>query len=125
MRKKFDAVKFQRKIREELSSKYNTDREAFLNELKVKYGVLNMGFEGQVLFLAFLKIARNGRIIECLRLTPKSASGGFLKHSTVRRHCGCGNRSRKDETNQPGQNGVRIRHGRGYFSMSPTSTVNG
>ena len=61
MRKKFDAVKFQRKIREELSSKYNTDREAFLNELKVKYGVLNMGLEGQALLLAFLIIARNGR----------------------------------------------------------------
>jgi hypothetical protein len=43
MRKKFDAVKFQRKIREELSNKYNTDREAFLNELKVKYGVLKKG----------------------------------------------------------------------------------
>jgi hypothetical protein len=41
------------------------------------------GFEDQVLLLAFLKIARNGRIIECLRLTPKSASGGLLKHSTV------------------------------------------
>ena len=43
MRKKFDAVKFQRKIREELSNKYNTDREAFLNELKVKYGILKKG----------------------------------------------------------------------------------
>jgi len=40
MKKKFDAVKFQRKIRGELSAKYNTDRESFLNELKVKYGVL-------------------------------------------------------------------------------------
>ena len=43
MKKKFDAVKFQRKIREKLSDKYNTDREAFLNELKVKYGVLKEG----------------------------------------------------------------------------------
>ena len=30
MEKKFDAVKFQRKIREELSEKYNIDRETFL-----------------------------------------------------------------------------------------------
>lgn len=43
MRKKFDAVKFQRKIREELGSKYNTDREAFLNELKVKYAFWKKG----------------------------------------------------------------------------------
>ena len=43
MKKKFDAVKFQRKIREKLGDKYNTDREAFLNELKVKYGVLKKG----------------------------------------------------------------------------------
>jgi len=38
--KKFDAVKFQRKVREELSEKYNANREAFLRELKEKYGNL-------------------------------------------------------------------------------------
>jgi ribosomal protein L29 len=37
MKKKFDAVKFQRKVREELSKKYSTDRDAFLRELKEKY----------------------------------------------------------------------------------------
>jgi len=37
MRKKFDAVKFQRKVREELSKKYSTNRDAFLRELKEKY----------------------------------------------------------------------------------------
>ena len=40
MEKKFDAVKFQRKIREELSEKYNIDRETFLKELKEKYSFL-------------------------------------------------------------------------------------
>ncbi|MCL0068204.1 hypothetical protein M1N42_00440 [Thermodesulfovibrionales bacterium] len=40
MKKKFDAVKFQRKIREELSEKYFSNREAFLRELKEKYGNL-------------------------------------------------------------------------------------
>jgi len=35
-----DAVKFQRKIREELSEKYNSDRDAFLCELREKYGNL-------------------------------------------------------------------------------------
>ncbi len=40
MEKKFDAVKFQRKIREELSLKYNIDRETFLKELKEKYSFL-------------------------------------------------------------------------------------
>jgi hypothetical protein len=40
MKKKFDAVKFQRKVREELSRKYNANREAFLHELKEKYGDL-------------------------------------------------------------------------------------
>lgn len=40
MKKKFDAVKFQRKVREELSEKYSSDREAFLCELKEKYGNL-------------------------------------------------------------------------------------
>lgn len=38
MKKKFHAVKFQRKVREELSEKYSYDREAFLRELKVRYG---------------------------------------------------------------------------------------
>ena len=40
MKKKFDAVKFQRKIREELSERYNSDRDAFLRELREKYGKL-------------------------------------------------------------------------------------
>ena len=35
-----DAVKFQRKIREELSKNYNSDRDAFLCELREKYGNL-------------------------------------------------------------------------------------
>ncbi len=37
MKKKFDAVKFQREVREELSEKYNSNRKAFLRELKEKY----------------------------------------------------------------------------------------
>jgi len=40
MKKKFDAVKFQRKVREELSIKYSSDRKAFLRELREKYGHL-------------------------------------------------------------------------------------
>ncbi len=36
MKKKFDAVKFQRKVREGLSERYSPDREAFLRELKKK-----------------------------------------------------------------------------------------
>jgi hypothetical protein len=40
MKKKFDTVKFQRVIREELSEKYSSNREAFLRELKEKYGNL-------------------------------------------------------------------------------------
>jgi hypothetical protein len=43
MRKKFDAVKFQRKIREELSKKYIADHNAFLKELRKKYGFLKKG----------------------------------------------------------------------------------
>lgn len=43
MKKKFDAVDFQRKTREELSEKYNADREAFLKDLKKKYGFLKKG----------------------------------------------------------------------------------
>jgi len=40
MKKKFDAVRFQRKIREELGKKYSTNRDEFLRELKTKYGHL-------------------------------------------------------------------------------------
>ena len=40
MKKRFDAVKFQRKVREELSNKYSSDRETFLRELREKYGHL-------------------------------------------------------------------------------------
>ena len=40
MKKKFDAVKFQRKMREESSEKYNSDRDAFFCELREKYGNL-------------------------------------------------------------------------------------
>jgi len=40
MRKKFDAVQFQRKVRQELSEKYCANRKAFLGELKEKYGDL-------------------------------------------------------------------------------------
>lgn len=40
MKKKFDAVKFQRDVREELSKKYNNNREKFLRELREKYGRL-------------------------------------------------------------------------------------
>lgn len=43
MKKKFDAVKFQRKVREELSEKYNFNREEFFRELKEKYGRLQRG----------------------------------------------------------------------------------
>ena len=40
MRKKFDAVQFQRKARQESSENYSVNREAFLRELKEKYGNL-------------------------------------------------------------------------------------
>ncbi len=40
MKKNFDAVEFQRKIRKELSEEYLSDREGFLCELKEKYGDL-------------------------------------------------------------------------------------
>ncbi|MCL0065881.1 hypothetical protein M1N79_03235 [Dehalococcoidia bacterium] len=40
MKKKFDAVKFQRKVREELSKNYSSNREDFLRELKKKYANL-------------------------------------------------------------------------------------
>jgi len=46
MKKKFDAVKFQRKVREELSKKYSTNRDAFLRELREKYGHLKRGKVG-------------------------------------------------------------------------------
>jgi hypothetical protein len=38
MKKKFDAVEFQRRTREELGRKYTSSREAFLRELREKYG---------------------------------------------------------------------------------------
>lgn len=40
MKKRFDAVKFQRKIREELGRKYLANRKVFLSEIKEKYGYL-------------------------------------------------------------------------------------
>ena len=40
MKKTFDAVNFQRKVRAELSKKYLENREAFLKELTGKYGKL-------------------------------------------------------------------------------------
>ncbi len=40
MGKKFNAVEFQRKVREEMSKEYTTNRQAFLQELKKKYGHL-------------------------------------------------------------------------------------
>lgn len=40
MQKKFDAVQFQRKVREELNQKHLSNRKAFLQELKEKYGNL-------------------------------------------------------------------------------------
>jgi len=40
MKKKFDAVKFQRKVREELGRSYESNRDAFLRELKDRYGYL-------------------------------------------------------------------------------------
>lgn len=40
MKEKFNAVKFQRKVREELGKKYVSDRESSLRKLKEKYGHL-------------------------------------------------------------------------------------
>lgn len=37
MEKKFDAVKFQRRVREELSKEYSTASDTFLHELQEKY----------------------------------------------------------------------------------------
>ena len=36
MKKKFDAVEFQRRVREELGKKYSTNRDVFLRQLKGK-----------------------------------------------------------------------------------------
>ncbi len=38
MKKKFDAVKFQSKVREELGKKYSSNRKAFVHVLEDKYG---------------------------------------------------------------------------------------
>ena len=38
MKKKFDAVEYQRKVRAELSEKYRDNREEFIRELNKKYG---------------------------------------------------------------------------------------
>ncbi len=43
MGKSFDAVKYQRKVREKLSKKHASNREAFLKELRDKYGHLKKG----------------------------------------------------------------------------------
>ena len=40
MKKTFDAVKFQRKVRAVLSKQYLEDREAFVKDLANKYGKL-------------------------------------------------------------------------------------
>jgi len=40
LKKRFNAVEFQRKVRLVLSEKYNSNREEFLNELKRKYDEL-------------------------------------------------------------------------------------
>jgi hypothetical protein len=40
MKKKFDAVEFQRKARAEVSRKYRSNRRAFLRQMKEKYGSL-------------------------------------------------------------------------------------
>jgi hypothetical protein len=40
MKKTFDAVNFQRKVRAEMSKQYLENREAFLRELMEKYGKL-------------------------------------------------------------------------------------
>ncbi len=45
MKKTFDAVNFQRKVRAELSKQYLENREAFLTELKEKYGKLKKSGE--------------------------------------------------------------------------------
>jgi len=40
MKKKFDAVKFQREVRMKLAREYHANREGFLRELRDKYGHL-------------------------------------------------------------------------------------
>ncbi|MCD6093852.1 MAG: hypothetical protein J7J51_03590 [Candidatus Omnitrophica bacterium] len=40
MEKKFDAVQFQRKVREELSKEYSTTPDVFVRELQEKYRYL-------------------------------------------------------------------------------------
>lgn len=42
MKKKFDAVEFQREARERMSRQYNLNREEFLRELREKYGHLQV-----------------------------------------------------------------------------------
>ncbi len=49
MKKKFDAVKYQREIRKELGKKYLADREGFLRELNEKYGHLKKQRKRQML----------------------------------------------------------------------------
>ncbi len=41
MKKRFDAVKFQRRAREEMSKRYISNREQFLRDLEEKYGHLS------------------------------------------------------------------------------------
>jgi len=43
MEKRFDTVEFQRKVRKKFSEQYSSDREAFVRELKDKYGHLPKG----------------------------------------------------------------------------------
>jgi len=45
--KKFHAVEFQRKVREEFSKEYSTNREAFLCKPKEKYGHFHKGKPGR------------------------------------------------------------------------------
>ena len=40
MKKRFDAVEFQRKVREELSKEYWADPKAFVRQLQERYGHL-------------------------------------------------------------------------------------
>jgi hypothetical protein len=47
MKKTFDAVAFQRKIRERLSQQYAANREQFVRELRRKYGHLRTQRTGQ------------------------------------------------------------------------------
>ena len=47
MKKTFDAVAFQRKVRERLSQQYRTNREQFVRELRQQYGHLRTQRAGQ------------------------------------------------------------------------------